>query len=343
LRQLGIAFQTFSHDHNSQFPMAVPRSAGGSQEFVQNAYRISGDFYFGFRHFQALSNDLGACKPLVCPADRRLPARNFADLKNENMSYFVSVSSTPDQPMSVLAGDRNLRAISSPPDNTLLRLRSGEFLQWTEELHAFKGNLLFADAHVERRNSRKFSLGPMVAGATPTDLVLPSTKKLGAYEIVAAPPLVSTNSTNPAPSVLTTNQGTNLHGRWVMARGGVVASVSGPAGVEIHSQRTPTRLQGTGLGVPVPPTAESSTQAVTLPPARAGSQTNLPADIVLPAAAVASAPEPPVWQNPGWQLLLLFLLLLLISLAIRYYFSRKASRRRLRQQAMSETLSTEEP
>src|SRR3974390_521620 len=56
LHQAGIAFQSFAHDHNGQYPMTVPMSAGGSMEFVQNAYLITGEFYFGFRHFQALSN-----------------------------------------------------------------------------------------------------------------------------------------------------------------------------------------------------------------------------------------------------------------------------------------------
>src|SRR5580698_8664039 len=69
LRQLGIAFHSFSHDHNSLFPMAVPMSDGGSQEFAQNGYLVNGPFYFGYHHFQTLSNILVTPKILVCPTD----------------------------------------------------------------------------------------------------------------------------------------------------------------------------------------------------------------------------------------------------------------------------------
>lgn len=47
LRQIGIAFQGFSHDHNSKFPMAVPVGDGGSEEFTARGYLVSGPFYFG--------------------------------------------------------------------------------------------------------------------------------------------------------------------------------------------------------------------------------------------------------------------------------------------------------
>jgi len=80
------------------------QDSGGSMEFVQNAYRVNGDFYFGFRHFQALPMSWlhpGHSSALSTSA----PAQSFADLKNEHVSYFVGVRASPDQPMVVLAGD----------------------------------------------------------------------------------------------------------------------------------------------------------------------------------------------------------------------------------------------
>src|SRR5579859_1712279 len=56
LREMGLAFQAFAHDHNGQFPMAVPASAGGSAEFTSSSYQLGGRFFFSFRHFQVLSN-----------------------------------------------------------------------------------------------------------------------------------------------------------------------------------------------------------------------------------------------------------------------------------------------
>ena len=144
LRQMGLAFHSFAHDHNSKFPMAVPASAGGSQEFAENGLLVNGNFYFGYRHFQSLANALASPKLLICPADTRTAATNFAALQNANLSYFVSVDADYSQPMSLLAGDGNL---ASP--QTLLRAAAGGALTWTATQHQFKGNVLFADGHVE--------------------------------------------------------------------------------------------------------------------------------------------------------------------------------------------------
>src|SRR4051812_27380779 len=71
LRESGVAFHLFAHDHGGKFPMQVSTNAGGSLEFLQSAYKLSGEFYFIFRHFQPLSNELMTPRPLVCPNDAR--------------------------------------------------------------------------------------------------------------------------------------------------------------------------------------------------------------------------------------------------------------------------------
>ena len=152
LRQLGIAFQSFAHDHNSQFPMAVPASAGGSLEFAQNAFLGSDQFYYSYHHFQVLSNDALTPRILVCPADTRQPAPDFASLKNDNLSYFIGLTATYDQPNSILAGDRNLtNFLGNAP--SLTRFGPTSPLGWTHELHEFKGNLLYADGRVVEKNT----------------------------------------------------------------------------------------------------------------------------------------------------------------------------------------------
>src|SRR5205823_2366006 len=73
LRQAGIAFISFAHDHNGKFPMHLPFSAGGTLEFAQtaqNPFETNAS-----RHFQAISNELVTPKIVVCPADTRPPAR----------------------------------------------------------------------------------------------------------------------------------------------------------------------------------------------------------------------------------------------------------------------------
>jgi len=195
LRQIGIAFHSFAHDHNSKFPMEVSMNDGGSQEFVQNGYLINGPFYFAFRHFQTLSTILVTPKILICPADTRLPAGNFSALQNANVSYFVGVDANYFKPVSILAGDGNLAA--SPQRPTILRSEAGVRLQWTRELHQFKGNVLFADGHVEEWGGS--ASGASVANAG--NFVLPSINPNGnPAPATPSPSFSPVNSDSSAPA-----------------------------------------------------------------------------------------------------------------------------------------------
>jgi prepilin-type N-terminal cleavage/methylation domain-containing protein/prepilin-type processing-associated H-X9-DG protein len=177
LRQSGIAFQGFAQDHNGQFPMSVPASAGGSLEFARNAYGIAGEFYFSFRHFQVLSNELVTPKVVICPADTRQPAASFSTLGNEAISYFVGISAVPASPDSILAGDRNLTNDWAGPA-TLLHFGPNNSLRWTYEMHRFKGNLLFADGRVEERNTPGLTASGKQALVV-ADLALPTVRSGG--------------------------------------------------------------------------------------------------------------------------------------------------------------------
>ena len=172
LQQLGVAFQLFMHDHDGRFPMAVPMAEGGSLEFVRNGFAVGGEFYFSYRHFQTLSNELVLAKMLICPTDTRLPAASFPLLQNSNVSYFVGVKAEFSAPESILAGDRNLTANSSP-NPSILHGAADNRMWWTRELHQFKGNILFADGHVEEWNNAMLATGAgaQLAGA---DLVMPT-------------------------------------------------------------------------------------------------------------------------------------------------------------------------
>lgn len=151
LRELGYGFHLFANDHQDRFPMRVSTSEGGSAEFVEAATRVEGDFYFAFRHFQVLSNELVTPQILLCHADARQATNNFSRLKNENVSYFVNVSAENGKSTSILAGDRNLTNDWSGIGSAF-RLDANSSLRWTSELHRFRGNLLYGDAHVEELN-----------------------------------------------------------------------------------------------------------------------------------------------------------------------------------------------
>src|ERR1039457_3786046 len=216
LRQMGIAFQSFAHDHNGKFPMQVSTNDSGSLKFAQSGYLTNGTFYFGFRHFQPLAGILETPSILVCPADTRLPAANFAMLQNSNISYFVGVNADYSQPMSILAGDANLATAS-----TLVRAAVGGRLKWTGAQHRFKGNVLFADGHVEESSD-----GSVGALSHSGDFVLPSVgvgRKLFSQFTAASAAASDTNLATPAegnvaqsssptnqPASLPTNQPASL-------------------------------------------------------------------------------------------------------------------------------------
>ena len=177
LHEIGVAFHSFAHDHNSQFPMNVPMDAGGSQEFVQAGYQAKGLFYFAFRHFQTLSNELVTPKPLICPSDTRLAANSFGSLSNDNVSYFAGLKADYSQPNSILAGDRNITNDWTHP-TTILRLDSQQPFRWTSEMHRFKGNLLFADSRVEEWGGTELATIARAA-QPPADVALPSVISAG--------------------------------------------------------------------------------------------------------------------------------------------------------------------
>jgi len=149
LRQVGIAHHAFAHDHNGKFPFQVSVREGGTLELIQN---VGGTVQTAFQHFRALSNDLITPRVLTCPADKRTRADSFSEFRNENLSYFVSVTSDYSRPDEVLSGDRNIR-LDGESSLSVMRFTANSHVAWTGELHEYDGNLLFTDTHVERRSS----------------------------------------------------------------------------------------------------------------------------------------------------------------------------------------------
>jgi prepilin-type processing-associated H-X9-DG protein len=138
LRETGIGFTLFANEHNSAFPMDVPAAAGGARDYrpVVPAGQFLADFP---QAFSSLSNELVNPKILICPADSRLPAVNFAQFTDTNLSFYAGLQTSFSLPASVLAADRNV-----------IYGNDGE-ISWNAQLHGNQGNILLADGHVEER------------------------------------------------------------------------------------------------------------------------------------------------------------------------------------------------
>ena len=159
LREIGIGFHSFAHDHNSKFPMQVPVREGGSADFIHRSTTADEFTHFAYRHFQVLSNELQTTRVLACQADSRTNAASFATLSNSNLSYFIAVSARYNDPGSVLAGDRNFTDFEGFGDYVPGTPECGFFPSWTRELHEFRGNVLLADGRVEQPNNVQLTKG----------------------------------------------------------------------------------------------------------------------------------------------------------------------------------------
>lgn len=143
LRNIGVAFTTWMVDYSNQVPA---RFSAAPAEFQQQAGEA-------FRHFQVMSNELGSPRFVLCPADTRLPANDFASsFSNSNVSYFVAVDMADAQPQMLLGGDRNITN-GLQPRNGILTLTTNSVVGWTHELHKDSGQVLLADGSVQRTST----------------------------------------------------------------------------------------------------------------------------------------------------------------------------------------------
>ena len=212
LRQLGVAFHGFAHDHGNNFPFQVSQKEGGTLELVKAGGAMPGDFFFAYRHFQALSNELRVPKILVCPSDRRSNATHFGVLHNDNISYFAGVTAEFTKPDSLLSGDRN---ISDGFDaGSLVRLVPDQPATWTSGSHQFKGNILFADSRVEGLGNGGLATAIHSSGLPVNTLLPPISSPPGAFAsgnptapagtTVSALEQFFQTSKNPSASAITT-------------------------------------------------------------------------------------------------------------------------------------------
>lgn len=93
LKQIDLAFRTWSLDHIDHLPFNVSTNDGGTMELC--AQGSDGFDNNTVCHFQIISNELLNPRILICPIDRSTkPARDFRTLRNENVSYRLRSASS---------------------------------------------------------------------------------------------------------------------------------------------------------------------------------------------------------------------------------------------------------
>jgi prepilin-type processing-associated H-X9-DG protein len=142
LKQIGLAFRTWSTDNGDKYPMTAMTNSNGSLELASGSNV--------FRAFQVMSNELNNPKVLLCPNDnRKLPLEeDFANLKNSNISYFIGLDADETLPAMLLAGDRNLETngVAAGPGRLVITQTNG--IGFTAKIHNRAGNIGLADGSV---------------------------------------------------------------------------------------------------------------------------------------------------------------------------------------------------
>ena len=148
LKQVGLAFTLWAHDHDDKYPSVVDPAEGGSKTRTE-----------AWQHFAALSNELITAKVLHCPSDNAKqtagdftePGRGLGALRNGAVSYAVGTSAGPDKPGMHLAGDRNLLGLDGQNcgpaalNGVITQLGPAHNPRWDHTLHGNAGNMILAD------------------------------------------------------------------------------------------------------------------------------------------------------------------------------------------------------
>jgi len=164
MKQVAFAFRIWEFDHQDQFPMTAESTKGDAMKWLEEGSV--------FKIYQLLSNELVNPKILVCPADTRLPTKDFTRLTNTNLSYFVGLDTVSAKEQMFLVGDRNVTnglasarsVLSLPPD-----LPAG----WTEAMHRKQGNVGLADGSVQSLSTSMLQEALKKTGDTTNRIALP--------------------------------------------------------------------------------------------------------------------------------------------------------------------------
>lgn len=179
LRQIGIASIAFGQEHNDRLPVQLWTNGCPASNHVHEII-APGALTRSYCAFLAMSNEVANPRILTCRSDKRKAAPNFQGLRDENVSYAVGLQAALNRPDSIIATDANLAQRGKAVKLDLTQ--GGVYdLAWTKAVHGLRGNLLFADAHVESRKNLRW----MVPAAAPPEA---ETNSLAQSAVASAPP-----------------------------------------------------------------------------------------------------------------------------------------------------------
>jgi prepilin-type processing-associated H-X9-DG protein len=161
LKQVGLAFRIWSADNNDRWPTSFYKNPSATLKFPDETNAL--------RYFQLVTNKFSSPKIATCPGDDRIPAYDFSELSNTNLSYFIGLDGDETQPAFFLAGDRNLTSNGVPIPAGIFTIKSGAKLAWTIKTHQGLGNVGLCDGSVQQLTSA--ALTAMAAASSGTNVM----------------------------------------------------------------------------------------------------------------------------------------------------------------------------
>jgi len=148
LKQIGLAYRLWDNDNGDKYPMSVSVTNGGTMELFQNGSAFQN---LAFLNYLPMSNQLSAPKILHCPADTDgfAATNSWSKLSNQNISYFVGLDASENDPRAILSGDDNFEINGASVKSGLLELSTNVPIAWTSARHKFTGNIGLADGSVQ--------------------------------------------------------------------------------------------------------------------------------------------------------------------------------------------------
>jgi prepilin-type N-terminal cleavage/methylation domain-containing protein len=189
LKQMGLGMKTWALDNNDRFPMLVGSADGGPPNpiIIQSGGGRTISAGYLYQVWGVMSNELSTPKVVVCPSDERSAQTNFSMqigdtstvqgqyFNNFEVSYFLGVDASENNPQMMLAGDRNIYGQgpgqaalpAAIPNNGYGALQSSAVAlgntfaasvatpAWTDKMHQKNGNVLLSDGSTQGFSSSK--------------------------------------------------------------------------------------------------------------------------------------------------------------------------------------------
>lgn len=184
LKQIGLAFRIFAGDNDDKYPFLTSKLYFYTVGAPAGGYLVSGNYTDAWLHFQAMSNELGSAKILVCPSDRnRLngqavdflgTALSLSDPAKRTfaISYFIGTGADETRPQTVLTGDRSLSndetsgsysgyfifgpsGLANATQVPITTANPAWSNNSTNALHNLNGNIVLGDGSVQQVSGQK--------------------------------------------------------------------------------------------------------------------------------------------------------------------------------------------